>query len=279
MKRLLTSCICLGLVFTASAQSEPESDPAWSLPKAPTDAVDFSFKLKGYVFGLRVIKADYLGYYNDEVYAARADLRTSGLGALLKKLQIWAVTTGRVEGTNLRPITHVQQNLDKKSRRVEMNYDDLNKRVAVNIKPPLGSQGIPPATEDERYAAKDTVSAVLTMMLKGQSAKTPLCQGSIAVFDSKQHYNLRMVRDGERTVKFDGDPYDSIRCEVFYEPVSGFDPEDLPEAEEKNTPVVVYFTADPIHGLHVPMRFSYKVGMFSAVIKVSDMMITPPPPQ
>lgn len=284
MKRLLAVGLCLGLLSLAAAQTGSElEDPAWDLTPAAKDAVNFDFELKGYVFGLRMIKAQYTGHYNDTHYAARADLKTSGLGAFLKKLQIWAVSSGRIEpaadnkSRTLTPIRHVQQNRDKKNRRVEMDYDDETQMVDVNIVPPLGSQGIPPASEAERYAADDTVSAIMTLMLQGRDANGPLCNETVAVFDSKQHYNLRMVRVGSKSLKYHKDKYESVMCEVYYEPVSGFDPEDLPEAEESATPVIVYFTTQPIYGLHVPMRFTYKVGGFKAVIKVTDLKISPPP--
>lgn len=284
MKRLFTAGLCLGMISLAAAQARSEQDdPAWDLPKAASDAVHFDFELKGYVLGLRMIKAQYTGYYNDTNYAARADLKTSGLGAFLKKLQIWAVSTGHVSPSanglskTLSPIRHVQQNRDKKNRRVEMDYDDGRQTVSVNIVPPLGSQGIPPANDAERYAADDTVSAIMKLMLQGRDAEGPLCNETVAVFDSKQHYNLRMVRVGSKSLKYDKDKYKSIICEVYYEPVSGFDPEDLPDAEESATPVMVYFTAQPIFGLHVPMRFTYKVSGFKAVIKVTDLKISPPP--
>ena len=283
MKRLLIVGLCVGMLSIASAQSNVEADPAWKLPTPAKDSVQFDFTLKGYVFGLRMIRAEYSGHYNNTQYAARADLRTSGLGAFLKKLQIWAVSTGNVQtqGENasreLTPTRHVQQNLDGKNRRVEMDYDTGTQNVSVNIVPPLGSQGMPPASEAERYNSEDTVSAIMKLMLQGRDAEGPLCEGHVPVFDSKQHYNLRMERVGPKSLKYGKDKYESIMCHVYYEPVSGFDPEDLPDADEKNTPVVVYFTAQPIYGLHIPMRFTYKVSGFTAVIKVTDLKISPPP--
>ncbi len=328
MKRLLVLGLCLGLMSVASAQNNTQEDPAWPLPAPPQGATQFDFKLKGYVLGLRMIKAQYTGHYNDDLYAARANLKTSGLGALLKKLRIWAITTGtltenvsdtqrlsqitpqaspqisaqtssqissqtsseaqsealaqkpdanRDPVSTLRPMRHVQQNLDKKSRRVEMDYDTGTQTVSVDINPPLGSQGIPPASEDERYKAYDTITAIMAMMLQPRDTEGPLCAGRVPVFDSKQHYNLRMVRAGTKSLKYENDKYKSVKCKVYYEPVSGFDPEDLPDADEKNTPVMVYFTAQPIHGLHVPMRFTYKVSGIKVVIKVTDLKISPPP--
>jgi len=260
---------------TAAAQSDSApADPAWTLSPAPANAVQFHFKLKGYVLGLRMIKADYEGFYTPTHYDVRAKLRTSGLAALLKKLRIWAHTSGRLDRSGLYPVQHVQQNEDKKNRRVEMDYDYSQSLVSVGIKPPLGSQGVPPASPLDRFSADDTLSAVLNLMLGGQKLDSPLCSGGVRVFDSKQHYNLRMVAAGTKVLKFKGERVETLRCHVFYEPLSGFDPEDLPEEHERNTPVKVYFKTTADNGLHIPLRFTYKISGFKAVIKVTNLQIT-----
>lgn len=299
---LLTGAITgmiLALGSDISAQTEPAIEPAVNLmaqgrnfkdlnvknfdPQtlytvaAPSQqATQFRFKLKGYVFGLRMIKANFTGYIDGERYAAYTDLKTSGLGALLKKLEIWAVTRGQVTPTKLHPDFHVQQNMDKKNRRVEMNYDNGAQQVDVAILPPLGSQGVPPASPKERFEAHDTISAILSMTGQGKFVGGRLCDGSVPVFDSKQHYNLRMERSGTKRVKYKKKKVDTIKCNVYYEPISGFDPEDLPDPEESATPVKVYFMTDESSALHIPVRFTYKISSIKAVIKLDDMTILSP---
>ena len=248
----------------------------YTAPGPSADATQFKFSLKGYVFGLRMIRANYTGWFDNSRYTAYADLQTSGLGALLKKLEIWAVSSGTHSAQNgVRPDFHIQQNLDKKNRRVEMNYDNGAKRVDVDILPPLGSQGIPAATPAERFAAHDTVSAIMAIMMQKKYNDGEICNAIVPVFDSKQHYNLRMERVGTRKVKFNGKKADTIRCHTYYEPVSGFDPEDLPDNEESATPVNIYLSYQPELDLYVPVRFTYKISAITAVIKVTDMEIFP----
>ena len=248
----------------------------YTAPGPSADATQFKFSLKGYVFGLRMIRANYTGWFDNSRYTAYADLQTSGLGALLKKLEIWAVSSGTHSAQNgVRPDFHIQQNLDKKNRRVEMNYDNSAKRVDVAILPPLGSQGIPAATPAERFAAHDTVSAIMAIMMQKKYNDGEICNAIVPVFDSKQHYNLRMERVGTRKVKFNGKKADTIRCHTYYEPVSGFDPEDLPDNEESATPVNIYLSYQPELDLYVPVRFTYKISAITAVIKVTDMEIFP----
>lgn len=255
----------------ANLNDENLSETRYETPLPGDDATQFRFKLKGYVFGLRMIRANYSGWYNQTDYNVYADIKTSGLGALLKKLEIWAVTKGKHDSRGLHPEFHVQQNLDKKNRRVEMNYYNEPDLVDVDIVPPIGSQGVPAASPSERYFADDTLSAILNMMMRGWSDKGEVCDGMVKVFDSKQHYGLRMEPAGTKRLKFDGEKIETIRCHVYYDPISGFDPEDLPEEEESSTPVKVYFHHRPELGLYVPIRFTYKISAIKAVIKLDEM--------
>lgn len=282
MKRALTLMIgTTALMFaTAASANEPvpapdlEPDPAYTSFRMPrAGETSFEFKLKGYVFGLKMITANYKGHIGDVNYTAYADLNTSGLGAILKKLRIWAVTKGQYNAGGLYPLTHIQQNRNKKNRRVEMDYDYDTREVAVDIHPPLGSQGVPPASMEERFEADDTITTILAMMMRGTRIDGELCKGTIPVFDSKQHYGLRMVRLGPKKVKYNGKKVMGVKCHFFYEPISGFDPEDLPEEEESSTPINVYFAKDETANLYVPVEFAYKISGFKAKIKLSDMRI------
>lgn len=298
MKKMILTTVAMLAALPALAQSVPTpasvsligegrhmnvlndqtfGDVPYRVPGAPDEATQFAFNLKGYVFGIRLIKASYLGYATETDYAAYTDMKTSGLAALLKKMDIWAVTRGTVGADgSLRPTYHVQQNTDKKNRRVEMNYDNTANSIDVNIIPRLGSQGVPPASPAQRFAAYDTVTALLHMMRKGRQNADALCTGSVPIFDSKQHYNLRLAPVGTAKVKFLGDKDQTIHCYAYYEPVAGFDPEDLPDAEEAGTPIDIYFQYYPEVDMHVPVRFAYRISSFKAVIKMTGLIFMTP---
>jgi len=286
---LTTTLIASSVAFSAAAvnlidgerniaalNDQNLSEKTYVLDAPSSEATQFKFELKGYVFGLRMIRANYAGWYDQTRYSLYSDIKTSGLGALLKKLEIWAVTKGRHDSQGLHPEFHVQQNQDKKNRRVEMNYANAQRAIDVAIVPPLGSQGVPPASPAERYAADDTLSAILNMMMRGWGDKGDVCDGTVKVFDSKQHYGLRMEPAGTRRLKFDGEKFEALGCHVYYEPISGFDPEDLQEDEESTTPVKVYFQHRPELGLYIPIRFTYKISAIKAVIKVDEAFIVLP---
>ncbi|MEP6343190.1 MAG: DUF3108 domain-containing protein [Maricaulaceae bacterium] len=275
---------------SGTTQSPPESSPpirdangydaAWhKIPANTPQNTHFEFDLKGYVFGIRMIKASYEGVISNGNYTVRSSLHTSGLGALLKKLKIWAITEGYYDQRGLHPTTHTQQNLDKKNRRVEMRYDYGVKKVDVAINPRIGSQGVPPATRKERFEADDTLSAILNLMMRQANSSdtshvnAKLCEGEVNVFDSKQHYALRLVNEGPDRKKFLGKKTDIIKCSIYYVPISGFDPEDLPSRKEAETPISIYMVKSPELDMYVPSRFSYKISGFTAVIKVTDMRV------
>ena len=261
------ACICLSIPMTSTAQQDEKLAEV-----ATPGATKITAKLKGYVFGLRVIKVNVAGSLTDDAYAIRADLYTSGVGAFLKKFQIWATTTGRIQDDRLYPIQHIQQNTDKKNRRVEMNYgpDTLD----ISIAPPLGSQGKPPATTKQRFESDDTLSAVLDMAMRGFKFTDEPCTGTVPVFDSKQHYLLRLERAGTRRIKQRDFKGDTIKCKIYYVPVSGFDPEDLPSEEEASTPVIAYLSKNEDVGLYIPVRMTYKISFFKAVVKLRELNIT-----
>jgi hypothetical protein len=261
---------------TSILNAQNLSETSYTLPAPGPDTTQIRMKMKGYVFGIRVIKSDLITSFNDQSYAAYTDAKSSGLAALLKKMEIWSVTKGRYDKTGLRPDWHVQQNTDKKNRRVEMNYDRAAGAVNVAIVPRLGSQGVPPATPRERYAANDTISGIMTLMMMGTKLDGELCEGRVPFFDSKQHYNLRLERVGTKRVKFDGGKKETIHCRAYYEPIAGYDAEDLPSEEEAATPINVYFKFYEEAGVHVPVRFTYKVSGFKAVVKVDDIEIVSP---
>ena len=259
-----------GLVADLAYGAESKVKPAPKAANAQTTNVNI--RLKGYVFGLRVMKANYAGVLTDTSYSVRADLNTSGIGAFLKKFQIWATTTGKIHKNGLQPSQHIQQNLNKKHRRVEMTYGP--KAVDVSIVPKLGSMGKPPATPKQIFESDDTLSALLNLMMRGFKFTDAPCTGTVPVFDSKQHYLLRLESAGHKHIKQRGYEGDTIRCKVYYIPVSGFDPEDLPSKEEGETPVTVYLAKFDEAGLYIPVRMKYKISIFSAVVKAREIKIS-----
>jgi hypothetical protein len=88
-----------GSAFASSPNLQPDPRYIAAYSPAPGETA-FDFKLKGYVFGIKMINARYKGQFDSQNYMAYSDLKTAGLGALLKKLRIWAITEGRCATRN-----------------------------------------------------------------------------------------------------------------------------------------------------------------------------------
>ena len=131
----------------------------------------------------------------------------------------------------------------------------------------------------------DTLSALLNLLMRGYKTSQKPCTGTVAVFDSKQHYNLRMEHKGTKNIKEKVYRGEVIKCHVFYEAVSGFDDDDLPSAKEAAAPIELYLAKFEQAGLYIPIRMSYKISGFKAVIKAQyihiqsgkQIQITPKP--
>lgn len=276
MKRLATysaAILTVALLSQASAggqETDPRlPDPAFTALSSPAKGeVSFDYKLKGYVFGLKVINARYTGMIGERDYSLYSDLRTSGLAALLKKQRLWSHTSGFFGEKDLKPVRHVQQNMDKKSRRVELFYNYKRDRLEQKVKPRFGSMGVPPATKDQAMNSDDVNSTLLKVALTGHRMGGTICNDTIPVYDGKQHYTIRMKLVEETRYKFKGTRYPALKCHAFLNPISGYDPEDLPSTDERRKPVTVYLINRPEYGLYMPVKFSYKVGAFKATVKV-----------
>lgn len=271
---LSTAILLVGPPALADAPDPRLPDPAVTAPINPAKGeTAFDFKLKGSVFGFKMISARYKGLIGKRDYMVYSDMKTSGLAALLKKQRLWSYTDGRYNEADLRPINHIQQNLNKKSRRVDAIYDYKRNRVAQKIRPRYGSMGKPPATKSQAFNSDDVNSAMLKVLMTEHRLEGKICEETVPVFDSKQHYTLRFEKIEDTTYKFKKKRYPAVKCHVYLNPISGYDPEDLPSTDERRKPVVVHFINREDYGLYMPVKFTYKVGGFKATVKVTDAEI------
>jgi len=266
---LLAATLGLSLALPANANDPRSPDPAYVAAPIPAKGeISFDYKLSGYVFGLKLISARYKGLVGKDSYSVYSDMKTSGLAALLKKQRLWSYSGGNYNKADLKPVTHIQQNLNKKSRRIEVDYDYKKNKLSQTVVPRHGSMGTPPATPAQAFGSDDVNTAMLKVLLTGYAMDGEVCKDTIPVYDGKQHYNLRMTKVSEGTLKFDGKKYPSVRCNAYFDPISGFDPEDLPSAKEQSKPVKVYLIERKDYGMYMPVKFTYKVGGFKATVKV-----------
>jgi len=281
MRRVALKSVMTLTAFAAVGTPSLADAPDWRAPKPHMTAkinpakgqTAFDIELKGSVFGIKLMKARFKGMVGKDRYNVYSDMKTSGIAAILKKQRLWSWTEGRYNETDLKPTLHIQQNMNKKSRRIKHVYNYKDEILTQKIHPPHGSKGHPPATKEQAFWSDDVNSALLKIVMMEHRIDGDVCKDSIKVFDGKQHYELLFKKLANEDVKFDGKYYPGVKCQAWVNPISGFDPEDLPSTEEKAKPVTFYMISRPEFGTYMPVKFTYKISGFSATVKVAKAEI------
>ncbi len=224
----------------------------------------------GYFFGMRVMKASLDVDLDGCGYEAASVFRTAGLAGFFKDSEIHADSSGGRADTGLAPLWYEHQNVaSKKNRRIRIDFTDDD--VVSTVTPAFGSMGQPPATQDERFGALDPISSFLQIAVHG--GDTP-CDRTVPVFDGKQRYDLRFERVATKDIDVRGYEGRTIKCHVYYVPISGFDPEDLAEPETYDKPIEIWL-ADTGSGVRVPVRFRANVSGLGVRVDVKSIERTP----
>jgi len=251
--------------------------PAWasSAGTAPALGAEKSAIIHygGRVFGIPVVSAKISAAFDGKSYAARAELRTTGLAAFFKQIKVVASAKGNVIAGELSTWEYWHKELDgRKNRELSMKYGP--DEVVVHVSPPLRSMGDPPASTAQRLEALDPVSALLSLAMQG-GPKSPLqqCSGQVKVFDGKQRYDLRLKPGGLKKIRTRAYKGLALRCDVWYVPVAGFNADDL-ENPEYDKPVTMWLAHELQAGMHIPVRFEAKLNFGTAVVEAKSIDIS-----
>ncbi len=264
--RPTTAALVALAVFLAPATAD--DDLVAPLPPAAAPALrhELSVLYNGYFLGLRVMKADVSADVSRGGYESRAVFRTAGLAGMFKEAEITAAVNGAYNGSGVEPIHFEHTNsASSKNRRIRIDWtgDD----VVPTVTPPFGSMGEPPATREERLGSRDIASTILSMTLDGGDAP---CERTLPVFDGKQRYDLRMVPVAYEEVDTRGYEGMSWRCNIYYTPISGFDPEDLADPEDYERPMRIWL-ADLGGGRWVPVLVRGRVSGISVSVEAKSV--------
>jgi hypothetical protein len=155
-------------------------------------------------------------------FQASAHLKTSGILALFKKVNLRAESEGRLENAVVLPKTFTYMNQDgHKNRRVSATWSPAD--VTIRSEPQFTTMGDPPATKEQRLEAADPLTILTRMTVLPMSDKP--CQGVSQFFDGKQRYDVEYSYRGPTT------PDDrerklgitaTARCALTYREVAGF---------------------------------------------------------
>jgi hypothetical protein len=176
-------------------------------------------------------------------FGASARLKSSGVLALFRKIDVRTSAQGRVVHGQARPSVFHHQNIDGRgNRKVDVTWtgSDVTTVAQPSFK---GKMGEPPATRGQRLEAIDPLTASMRIALgDGQG---DFCRGTMKVFDGKARYDLdflnrQAARPNAREKRLG--LVNPVHCTVRFREVAGF--KKKPPAEQNQGlkhPVVMGF--------------------------------------
>ncbi|WP_421787890.1 DUF3108 domain-containing protein [Hyphobacterium sp.] len=266
---LVSSLAASALLLSSSNLTDAAELANVSAP--PPLSINVSYS--GSVIIFRVANITLSGQIADDTYGATARFTTAGLAALFSDADIEAGITGYADGA-LRPWRYAHFNHSSGSgRTVGINFPEGV--ATADVVPPFGSMGEPPASEAERDGAVDPISALLRLGLRQSSDVGELCSGRIPVFDGKARYDLRLQVAGANDIRTRAWRGEATRCHAFYEPIAGYDPEDLPTESDIAEPVVLWLAPFADGTIHLPVRIRTNSGFGAITIEARSIAVEP----
>ncbi|MGE0742027.1 MAG: DUF3108 domain-containing protein [Hyphomonadaceae bacterium] len=232
---------------------------------APARAETYRLNYEAAVLGVVVLgTASYEITATPSRYAVRANLRTSGLARLFDQTEISATSTGSVSGGAITWSQYdISHSYSSKFRRIQMTRGSNG--VNAEINPSYGNMGSPAASTAQQRGSYDPLTALFA--LGRQIGVSRSCQGSVLVFDGRQHYRLAVSARSQGT--FNGGGYNgpALSCNFRYEPIAGFsdsfDRSNIPTAE-------AWFALPEQPGFAAPLRFTVPTPLGQAQLDLSS---------
>jgi Protein of unknown function (DUF3108) len=190
-------------------------------PARAQEPVHLSLRYDGDLF-VKVLDVAIDQVLDGDHFSASAHIKTSGILALFRKLDLSAESQGRLENAVAEPKTFSYANIDgKKNRHVTAIWSGAD--VETLSQPVYPNMGDPPATREQRLEAADPLT-VLTRLAVLPPGQKP-CQGVSHFYDGKQRYDLEYTDEGaaptdhrERKLGLTNE----VHCKLVYREVAGF---------------------------------------------------------
>lgn len=190
-------------------------------PAGAQEPVHLSLRYDGNLF-VKVLDVAIDQVLDGDHFSASAHIRTSGILALFRKLNLSAESQGRLENAVAEPRTFSYANIDgKKNRHVTALWSASD--VETQSQPTYPNMGDPPATREQKLEAADPLTNLTRLALMPPGEKP--CQGASHFYDGKQRYDLEYTYEGpspvdrrERKLGLTSE----VRCKLVYREVAGF---------------------------------------------------------
>jgi hypothetical protein len=201
-------------------------------------------------------------------YAARAVSEAAGLAALFTDIRIISEVEGAIANGRARPerYAHDEFNGDK-HRRIEMGFEG---RVARSTAAPdFSNWGEPPASAADRTGAIDPMTAVV-MLAQAMTGEEP-CSGVLPVFDGRLRYDLALQARGREPVRTRAFRGETLVCDAYYRPISGYTDEQRPDPSELRHPLTLWLT-ELEGGRLLPVKVRTRAG-FGVTLKLTTLQM------
>ncbi len=272
MSRLFVLCL-LVLVLSGGDSAMAGDDLAAGVFE-PGEALSVEARYSSSVLIFKVGEITLRAHRAPDSYSASTEIGAAGLAALFTDFDIRAEVSGVFEAGLPVPgrYAHIERT-GRKVRAVDVAFED---RLAVSTaEPPFGSLGEPPASDSERTGVLDPMTAVFFLSEAINASGSPVCDGSIPVFDGKQRYDLRLESAGLERVRTRGWRGEARVCRIWYEPISGYDSEDYPSEDELAHPLTVWLAPLFDGEAHIPVRLHTRAGFGGITIEAQEVRALP----
>lgn len=233
---------------------------AFALLPLSARAETYRLNYEAAVLGVVVLgTASYEVTASADRYAARANLRTSGLARLFDQTQISAASVGTLGSGGAIAWSRYDLSHSYSSKFRRTRLDRGANGVTAAIEPSYRNMGSPAATPAQQRGSYDPLTGVFALGRQIGAARA--CRGSVLVFDGRQHYRLSVSPRGQGT--FNGGGYNgpALNCNFRYEPIAGFSS----NQDNSRIPVADAWFALPAQaGFAPPLRLTVPTPLGSA---------------
>lgn len=192
-----------------------------ALPARAQEPLHLSLNYDGSLY-VKVLDVSVDQVLDGKAFQASAHIKTSGILAVFRKINLRAQTQGRLERDIPLPKTFSYLNNDgHKNRQVTATWSPTD--VSTRSSPQFPNMGDPPATREQKLEAADPLT-ILTRMTMLPSGEKP-CEGVSQFYDGKQRYDVEYSYRGaatpdarERKLGITS----AVRCSLAYHEVAGF---------------------------------------------------------
>lgn len=239
--------------------------------------LEYQIKASAWLFIFPITgKANFTAELDSETYSIKGAVKTTGLADVLIDYDMQLSASGYVTPEGLDTYAYVSQNNDgKKNRRVDMKY--LPQDFTMEAKPRFGNLGDPAATTEQVLAAKDPITALISLALEPRPEGQDPCGGPMKIFDGRQLTHLHLSYHGTKAVQSDAWKGQAHECHIRMDKVAGYKKGEVNRDTLTgiNGPLRIWLAPLP-NGATIPVRIEAKTDDIGTVkLQAAKLKFTP----